>query len=109
MPNKMIEAYPEVRQTLEYNQHRLTSPLDLYRTLLHLASPSFPAANTGPLPLELGKAVSPNTISYNLFTEQVPKNRTCLSAGIGLERCWAESSKGPWELHTKESTRKPTE
>jgi hypothetical protein len=37
VPNSLLARHPEVRSALEHNQHALVTPLDLHRTIKHLA------------------------------------------------------------------------
>jgi len=76
-------------EALEGNQDRLASGFDLYRTLRE-AMTTMPSDETITEMTNINSAIITKSIpswSYNLFTSNIPKSRTCYDARIPLELC----------------------
>ncbi|XP_052099506.1 uncharacterized protein LOC127734002 [Mytilus californianus] len=78
LPTILKQKYPHIDQNLQTNINRLTSPLDLHKTLIDIATNSY---NHHPKDTE---AIQNRGIS--LFNE-IPKDRTCADAHIPESSC----------------------
>ncbi|VDI46881.1 Hypothetical predicted protein [Mytilus galloprovincialis] len=78
LPTILKKKYPHIDHNLQTNINRLTSPLDLYKTFIDIATNSY---NPQPKGTE---AIKNSGIS--LFNE-IPKDRTCTDAFIPESSC----------------------
>jgi hypothetical protein len=82
--NPLLEIYTtnkKLRKMLTKNSHRLVSHLDLHKTIVHI--------------VDKKHNEKVNKHAYDLFTEEVPLNRTCHSANIPSKwcNCWVPKIK----------------
>ncbi|XP_067628756.1 uncharacterized protein [Eurosta solidaginis] len=70
--------YPNFVKALEINQHRLTSPYDIYATMKHILEVAEPAKKFHYLN---------DTIQGASIFSEIPENRTCNDAGITEHWC----------------------
>lgn len=78
IPETLQTRYPHIVQNLKENQRRLTSPFDLYETLVDILNNDFSEKSI------FRKRPYPRGIS--LF-RRIPKDRTCNDAGIAEHYC----------------------
>ncbi|KAK7466791.1 hypothetical protein BaRGS_00037107 [Batillaria attramentaria] len=74
-PEKFRKTYPHLWSNLKTNTERLSTPFDIYETLLDILNISRTRAK-------------PNTFSRGIsLLREIPVNRTCKQAGIGMHWC----------------------
>ncbi|XP_063432689.1 uncharacterized protein LOC134714916 isoform X1 [Mytilus trossulus] len=83
LPTILKTKYPHIDHNLQNNINRLTSPLDLHKTLIDIATNSYNPQQKGT------EAIKYSGIS--LFNE-IPKDRTCTDALIPESSCACYSS-----------------
>lgn len=81
LPHWFRKRYPLAYANLKDNQYRLTTPYDIYSTLVDMLNPSVNLVDE-----VVKKRVIPDSKGISLFS-QIPKDRTCEAAGIDEEWC----------------------
>ncbi|CAG9320869.1 unnamed protein product [Blepharisma stoltei] len=76
--NSFLSKIPKSIETLIQNSNKLISNYDFHSTLIGLGNFSQE---------DISSMTSIRFKSYNLFTEIIPDNRTCIDAGINLTWC----------------------
>ncbi|XP_054726354.1 uncharacterized protein LOC129236148 [Anastrepha obliqua] len=78
LPSWYRNEYPDFVKALEINQHRLTSPYDIYATLKHILEET---------DQEIEFSYLNDTVRGLSILHEIPENRTCIEAGITEHWC----------------------
>lgn len=84
MPPWFKEKYPAVAKNLNHNQERLTSPFDIYATMLDILYFQSTSANI--------PNVNASVSGISLF-QKISAGRTCSDAGVQLHYCLCRNMK----------------
>ncbi|ODN02078.1 hypothetical protein Ocin01_04570 [Orchesella cincta] len=85
IPKNIQKQFPTWLPSIEKNSVRLTSPLDLYKTLVHILN-TFTTIKNVPDSKSFQGDVIPRKLGQTLF-EEVPLTRKCPEAGISENFC----------------------
>ncbi|XP_053945263.1 uncharacterized protein LOC128854859 [Anastrepha ludens] len=78
LPSWYRNEYPDFVKALEINQHRLTSPYDIYATLKHILEET---------DQEIEFSYLNDTVTGLSILHEIPENRSCIEAGITEHWC----------------------